>query len=366
MDFCEKKLRSGNLEIRLTECSALELVDVEREERLWIIPDAKLLLPQFAYDASLCGAEVSESFMKLSFQSDFLISGTVLLEVRSPGFLLGGEFIPKRDAELNRLNICAEGTKCGCYHIRIFRNRHYTEAVCPEVILGDAFSVKTDSTDWQFAPHPSAMLFTRNSSNLFFGAVCAPVGGYGLFAEGKENVFKAFYLNYGAAPDGMKIAAGTVWKTPGFRLFLRRGGDEFDAYGDFGRILVRERYIPDPAAKKRFGWHMEHVYCTWLDQCAMTGTMPPADLREQAMLEYEGVKPSWCPLTESLVRRAAETIRREGLPIRTILIDGGWSRNTCNFTAAPERFSDLRKLVDDLFTARIPSKADHDTVFSGR
>ncbi len=343
------ELRSGELAVRVVEGNDIELIDLKRDERLFIVPGAKLLLPSFATNAVLASAVREGESISLTFTDATLTDGCVTIAKRAEeGFLLSGSFTPRRAVEINRLDLCAPGARTTCVAVRNFRHVLHSATMAPEVVLGNAFATDTYSKDWQFAPHPTTMLFTRGDANLFWGATCPPVGGYGLYIHGKRFIFDGFYLDYGQTPNGVQVAAGETWRTPGFRLFLERGGTPYDVHRRFGEILAREGYIPDPSKKKIFAWHRENMACTWGDQYTQVGTLPPPDLKEQSMMDRDGVKPSWRPLTTELVRKEVEVIEREKLPVRTILIDGGWSRNVCDFRAAPERFPHFRELVDEL------------------
>jgi len=71
----------------------------------------------------------------------------------------------------------------------------------------------------------------------------------------------------------------------------------------------------------------------------------PEDLREQTGITSNSAAAT---LTEKLVRQAVEVIRREQLPVRTILLDEGWARARGDWRPHPERFPDFRRLVDEL------------------
>lgn len=343
-----EQISCGGLTFRLTAEENLELIDSARNERLWIFPGARIFLPQFAADARLARVERRTDALVLDFAADTLTAGRVTLTAVEPGFKINAECTPNRAVELNRLDLAPAGSLCNCYEVRNFRNQHTTDRMWPEVILGSRFATDTYSTDWQFAPHPTAMMFVRNDLHLLLGATGVPVGGYGLYLRGARCRADEFYLHYGDAPWGMKLAAGEIWHAPEFRLFAQRTADTFGAWAGFGELLIREKYIANPAAKRRFDWHRNHVYCTWNDQCYLAEYQPDIDLKKQSAEGSQVVSRTYLPLTDRMVRDTAALIRREKLPFDTILIDGGWTSHCGDFNADPVRFPNFRKLVDDL------------------
>ena len=346
----EYHLSAGALTFRYLPAEArLELIDAERHERLLLFPpNTAPLLPAAAERCQPPVVELREQ--ELLFTTHTAAGLRVETKIRSCGdhFALSSSWLPIADYELTELPLFPAGTRLGLYQLVNFRNRHHTDQVWPELPLGFG-ECRTDtySGDWQFAPHPTALLLTKNRTQLFVGADSAPVGGYGFYFQCHEYTLDRWILHYGDPGCGLELKAGTAFTTPTFRLFLRRGESAFDAYTAFGRLLVREGLIPDPTAKPRFPWHRDGVYCTWNDQCARTQSLPPADLQAQAALA-ESEQPFLKVLDEAFVRRAAALIRHERLPLNTILLDDGWQIARGHWEPHPERFPDLRRLVDDL------------------
>ncbi len=341
-------VQSGELLFRyLAEENRLELVDCVRNERLWIIPGGKALLPEFAADAVLESAAIEGNALVLRYRSPALSEGWARIAPAEDGFVLDGSFTPVKDAEMCKLDLLPAETKIGMYQLINFRNRHHTDRVWPELRLGGTTVTDTYSTDWQFAPHPTALLLTRNESMVLFGAEELIVGGYGMeFACKKYNV-EYWRINFGPEGFGLKLPAGKAYSVPRFRLMFRRGDDPFRAYAAFGRLLVKEGAIADPAEKLRFDWHRDNVYCTWNDQCAMAKAALSENLQEQTV--SAGEEPLYLRmLDEAMVWRAVEIIEREKLPLPTILLDEGWSVTRGNWEPHPGRFPNMRKMVDAL------------------
>jgi hypothetical protein len=254
-------------------------------------------------------------------------------------------FTAKQDLILNRLEILPAGTKLNLYHGINFRNRHGTEQTWPELLLaGKGFSTSTYSDDWQFAPHPTIIGFTKLDTAMFIGALDLPQA-FGLHVRVSDYRVDEFSLDYGEGRHGLALKAGERFRSPTFRIFVRGGLDPHQMYALFGQMLVEEKRIPDPARKKREAWWQEPLYCTWIDQVLAAETMPPTELREQTA---EASAPTRAVFNEQMVRDAVGVIRREKLPIRTILLDEGWHVGRGHWVPHPDRFPDLRKLVDDL------------------
>jgi len=257
-----------------------------------------------------------------------------------------GTFRSVTESQINALEIFASGTQVNFNEAINFRNRHYTHRTWPELILGGkGFETNTYSTDWQFAPHPSAILFKADKEGLFLGTLDLP-RSFGLYLSIADYRVKHCYLDYGTLPNGQKLVAGEEFQSPTIRVFYRDDIGEYEAYTDFGRMLVENGKIPNPAKKKREGWWTEPLYCTWIDQCFGSHTKMLDDLQAQASSEELISAVSF--VNEKLIHRAVAEIEKEGYPIRTILLDDGWQISRGQWEPHPKRFPDLRKLVDEL------------------
>ncbi|MDR1279291.1 MAG: hypothetical protein LBK99_00520 [Opitutaceae bacterium] len=260
------------------------------------------------------------------------------------------EFTPAKSCEINRLQLLPPGTELNFFDAHNYRNRHHTSATSPELPLGGkGCSTDTYSGDWQFTPHPGAMLLRAANTMLFLGALDLPAA-FGLQFSATDYLLKHLYLDYGCEPHGMRLAAGEAWRSPRFRIFLRRRMEPEKIYAEFGTMLVSAGIIPNPRDKPRCAWWTEPLYCTWVDQVFAANATLPDSLREQAdAAELPVVKQT--PVTaldENLVERAAHIIERENLPVRTLLIDDGWQVARGQWEPHPKRFPDLRALVDRL------------------
>jgi len=351
----DRILNAGHFQARVSEDGArIVWQDMRRDERLidsetgvWLAPvlDGK---PAVLGAPSVESAEAGAIRLRYDAQDvrDFRVEVAVV-----PGedaFDLSCEFTAASDCQLNALEILPSGTLLNLYDVVNFRNRHHTPRVWPELLLGGAgCETDTYSGDWQFAPHPTMLLFNKLHSKLFFGAFDLTTA-YGLHFKARDYRVEHCRLDYGAAPHGQPLKAGETFRSPRMRIFLRHGLTEWEMFETFGAMLIRNGTIPDPAAKTREAWWTEPLYCTWIDQCFKSAYLPPAELQEQAA---NCDAPTRKVFTEALVREAVEVIRREKLPFRTILLDEGWHVARGQWEPHPQRFPNLRGLVDELHAA---------------
>jgi hypothetical protein len=328
----------------------LTLTDRVTGRLLLHCPQALLMAPQLdGHPAAmrLAGTEQVDGRIVLRYDSPQLTEAQVeLIPIEDEDALdIACSFRVREATQLNRLDLFPAGTALNLYDVVNFRNRHFTPHTWPELLLGrDGCETDTYSGDWQFAPHPTAILLRANDTALFVGALDLPKA-FGMHFAARDNRVRHWFLDYGEPPYGQKLAAGELFTAPRFRLFVRQNRDAYRMYADFGEMLVRAGRIPDPALKRREVWWREPLYCTWLDQCFKSAYLPPAELQEQAA---NCDAPTRKVFTEALVREAVGVIRREKLPLRTILLDEGWHVARGQWDPHPQRFPDFRRLVDDL------------------
>lgn len=275
------------------------------------------------------------------------LSVEISVSADDDAFDLRCSFTPDADVQLNALELVPAQTAVLMDDVVNFRNRHHTTNTWPELLLGGGgCETTTFSDDWQFAPHPSMLMLRKADTVLFVGCFDLPDGAFGMEMAAAEHRLKHWRIQYGAHPNGMPLAAGQTFVSPRVRIFLRHGAGVFDVLEEFGAMLVRHGQIADPAAKTRYRWWREPLYCTWTDQTFAAEASPPMDLREQAKVGAGG--PAQRTLDDAFVRRAVEKIRAERFPFRTILLDDGWQVARGQWEPHPDRFPDLRGLVDDL------------------
>lgn len=348
-------LNAGHLQARVSEDGArIAWRDMRRNERLIESETGVWMAPVIDGKPPVLGAATVEAdqrdTLRLRYGGQDLRELTLELTVVAGenAFDLSCSFTTARACQLNAIDILPAGTLLNLYDVINFRNRHHTPRVWPELLLGGAgCETDTYSGDWQFAPHPTMLLFNKLHSKLFLGAFDLTMA-YGLHFKARNYRVEHCRLDYGAVPHGQRLAAGETFRLPRFRVFLRHGLSEWDMFETFGAMLVRGGITPDPAIKARERWWTEPLYCTWIDQCFKSAYLPPAELQEQVP---NCDAPTRKVFTEALVREAVDVIHREKLPFRTILLDEGWHVARGQWEAHPDRFPDLRGLVDELHAA---------------
>jgi hypothetical protein len=326
------------LDITFTpDTTELTLWDTVSRQRLLIIPDAALFCPVFnGPDASVGPADMQVSDDAIVITRPLAGADGFRVETKCHDDVLdiSVSFTASRRLELNRLDLFPAGTIVNLYDLVNYRNRHHTPATWPELPLGGSgFATDTYSRDWQFAPHPSLFVLRKNDINLLVGALDLPKSTFGMFLSVKDYVTQDWYLSYGRPGYGLVLEPGQTFRSPLFRLCLERGRTVRQSIERYATALCREGFAGDPANRKRFPWHTEPVYCTWLDQ---VGLAESTKRRAPAVLD------------EKLVRRVARFIREQKLPFRTIIIDDGWQKARGHWEPDPAKFPDMRRLVDEL------------------
>lgn len=350
------RIEIPSLTLQTEANGALVLVDNQTGRRLLHMPSLELFFP--VIDGHRCAPTFSHvetegaDRVDVHFTSAGLESFRLRIEGR-PGhdaMVLSCAFKASKGGQLNQIDFFPPGTVLDFYNIVNYRNRHGTEATWPELLPPTSEGCKTNtySTDWQFAPHPTLLLFRKHELQLLFGAFDLP-HAFGMYLDAADRKVRSWYLDYGQALHGQPLAAGEEFVSPGFLLFVRREPAVEGMLDTYARMLIDAGKITDPARKVRHSWWREPLYCTWIDQVMLSQVVVPIDLKEQAELAASvSSDPAGDALTESMVRRAVEVIEREKLPFRTILIDGGWSAALGQWEPHPNRFPHFRELVDEL------------------
>ena len=342
-------MRAGPLRWRFDSATAGSSVhDTATGQRLILCPECSLCRPRFADGAQ--ESAVSE----LTFAADRITIGYETPNVRNHRTIirevddqleLHCEFTAGQDLQLVALDILPPQSFLNMYDVVNFRNHHFTPRTWPDLPLGSSFETGTFSEDWQFAPHPSLLVLRKNDIHLLIGAVDLAQGGFGMKFAVDRFALRHWFLDYGAGPHGRRIAAGETFRSPRLRVFLRHENDAHKLFEQFGQTLVRVGAIPDPGQRTYPDWWSEPLYCTWTDQQFISRAEVPVELEAQSA--QPDIKPATV-LDEALVRKAAAVIEKHRLPVRTILLDEGWHVTRGQWEPHPERFPDMRGLVDNL------------------
>ena len=214
-------------------------------------------------------------------------------------------------------------------------------------MIGEQFETTTYSNDWQFSPHPTALLLRKNSVSLFVGVLDLQAS-FGMRLSGHRGVVQKWDVDFGDQPHGLCLNRGERFRSGRFRIFLRENFTVHQMYSEFGRMLIKESRIADPAGKSFSDWWQEPIYCTWGDQSLIANKCVEVNLQEQTAEKTCRIGKV---LNEDFVRKALEVIQRERLPVKTILLDEGWQSARGDWRPHPVRFPNFRKLVDELHEA---------------
>jgi hypothetical protein len=328
--------------------TTLTISESERDLRLATVPLAGLMVPVLTggSSATVDGCDLLPDRLRIRWSATGVRDGATEVRIAGDHLELSSRFTPIVATRLERFDLFPAGTALNLMDVVNFRNRHHTHHTWPELPLGGkGCATNTYSTDWQFAPHPTMFILRSPDAHLLVGALDLTTA-YGMYFTADDQHVRQWHLDYGGA-HGQELGTGEVFQAPRFALFLDRQGDVHATVKRWTGLLIRGGVIPDPARKVRHGWHAEPLYCTWIDQCGRAVFTPPAELKDQAVR----VSPAVRILTADFVREALAVIRRERLPVRTILLDDGWALARGQWQPHPERFPDLRGLVDEIHAA---------------
>lgn len=326
----------------------LTLRDAVTGYRLFLCPALSLLAPAVdgrAPDYTLCDVRLEEKYAEMDFASP-RVDYTLTIDVSAGDVRLIPRMTRCTAHKLNALHILPEKSGINFFDLVNFRNRHGSSFTWPELNLADEVKTNTFSFDWQFAPHPTLFMFRRDDVTL----LCAPVDmqrAFGFEYASKRYRLEEWTLYYGAARHGMPLEG--CCDLPAFTLMKRTGRSVYEMLDDYCHMLISEGRVADPAKKQTFDWHRGNLYCTWCDQSALLELKNGGQALQVELDKQQGTvqHPSKL-LTSALIRRAAEVIRREGLPFTTFLIDDGWQRALGDWRADEERLPDFRGLIDEL------------------
>ncbi len=334
------------------DSQALTLVDNATGQRLLFTPGTACCRPVLegvAIELVLVGVECDGTEAILRYGGEGVADFVLRISASGTDDCLdfSCEFTALAATQLNRLELLPAGTAITAYDVVNFRNRHLTPATWPELLLGgEGCRTDTYSGDWQFAPHPSLLIFRKLESSLFAGAFDLPESTFGMYLSVRDYRVDTWHLDYGEEPWGKPLAAGKRFVSPRLRLFVRQGLSVYEMLDVFRDMLIHGGQIPDPADKQRHSWWREPLYCTWMDQGQASQRLAPAEPQDQTAATAP--PPPVRVMTEELVREAVAIIKRERLPFRTIILDEGWEVARGQWEPDPVRFPDLRRLVDDL------------------
>ncbi len=342
-------------EVCASEKASITLWNERNGQRLFITHGADMLCPVVdgvRPELKLQSVEAGEGTLLLRFTGDLVNRFDLTVDGRGKHLLFSASFVTE-GKELNAIDIMPPQTGINCYDLINFRNWHGTPSTWPELPLTGKVETTTFSTDNQFAPHPSMLVFRKNETAV----LAAPLElhhAYGFNFKSREFVLESWQLDYGCVGHGEPMVPDQAWQTPTIAFVkaddpVENGNynaNVFKAIDGWCRLLIDGGYIPDPGKANRIPWHTDNLYCTWIDQSNMYKNPIVYDLNAQ-MNAGKGPRPQDF-LNEAFVRKAADIILKENLPLRTILIDDGWQKNIGEWEVDERKFPNFRGLIDDL------------------
>lgn len=346
-------LHSGLLALSV-ENGEMTLYESKHMERL-LIADLSRMLSLTIKGEARCPALIQvsqgETEIALHFSGEGISSGEVLFRtVPGSGHLeMEISFLAAEDLELNRVSFFPEQTKTTFWDLVNFRNQHGRESTWPDLPFHDEIDTNTYSTDWQFAPHPTMMIFRKPELSLLFGALELPRDSFGMYLKANHYHIESWYLDYGRSGWGLELKKGTFYKLPRMCLLPEYTRDPHVIIRSWVQLLIEKKEIPDPRKIKRYPWHLSHVYCTYQDYAyrkkkLIEEQLINGDLKAQSLSPtYLGDLETFCEdeLTEEL-----NLMQKEELKFGIFIIDARWSVMRGVWRADPKRFPHLRQIID--------------------
>jgi len=309
-------------------------------------------------------------------ESDIVSPMTITLTCFEQYVELSAECSAQQDCLLAHWNFFRPGSKVNAFWAHHFRNRHGnaqtyetynlaqgTDAIQPvrrdflhtpkEMIrqwTEDA-DFTTFSTDWQFAPHPSFVLFQKDEAMLCLGARDIPQS-FGLEVRIGRNILKHWRLNYGGE-YGHPLRAGEKVPVCRMYLWLDHNGDVFSSVDHYVNLLLEDQQIPRRSLREVPHWWRKPLYCTWLDQGFVANhTYSHLHKTDGWTGKKKDTKVDrYRALTPEMIARVLETIDRERLPFGWIVLDASWYVAQGQWQADPARFPNMRQTIEQIHNA---------------
>lgn len=217
----------------------------------------------------------------------------------------------------------------------------------------------TYSDDWNFSPHPSFLIFRKNTIHLSIGALDLPAG-FGLQCSIKNELVSRFIHDYG---EGVyKVKTKEKIQSPRYVLNVKRFPGTAEMLNDewlmemgkeFVSTIQEQGLIPAASAHRKFQWHKQTHYCTWGDQCFLAAkkqsSADEAMTSQQQQQDFAAANKIVAPqsaLNEEMVKNMVEVIKREKLPFKIFIIDDGWQKGLGEWVVDDAKFPDFRGLID--------------------
>jgi len=301
---------------------------------------------------------------------------TIALKCFEEYFEFSASCSVRRECTLARWNFFQPGTGITAYRAHHFRNRHgdanpyetynlmrgaaelapprrdFSETP-PEMVrqwVEDA-EFTTFSTDWQFAPHPSFVLFQKDSVMMCLGARDLPQS-FGMEVRIGCNTLKRWCLNHGGE-HGHPLAAGQDVLVSRMYMWLDHHGDIWSSVDHYVNLLLEDGMIARRSLLETPHWWRKPLYCTWLDQGFVAEHTYSHLHKTDGWTGKKGASgPNrYTALTAEMVTTVLETIARQKLPLGGIILDASWFVTQGQWEADRTRFPDMRQTIEDIHAA---------------
>ncbi len=182
-------------------------------------------------------------------------------------------------------------------------------------------------TSAKFSPPPMVVVVEGEGVRCFIGIKADP--GWHRWNE----------VDFSATEDGVSITIDLEGRTipgeiiPHVSLAVIRFSPELEKMEILSRGLALQ--YPPTGKKAIPEWWLRPIYCGWGDQVAHAMVQEGIGKERRAM--------AYC--IQGLYERWISSLERAGVPVGTIIIDGGWSL-TGVWKPDPIRWPDLRKFID--------------------
>lgn len=202
----------------------------------------------------------------------------------------------------------------------------------------------TDDSDLMFGPHPMMFLFRHLEQHCIIGPM-ELVHGDSVRLEMKKstNTIASYYIHIG---DNLYwLEEGEELESPHFMIVQNRSDDIYQSLGKYTGLLVRDGFSVPKKEEEMEPWWRAPMWCSWGDQHTywqhlVYATDPgSSDKLRQATLKR---------ITPEMIEEVVGVISKYDLPVRTLILDDRWYTCYGDMDADPERFANLREIVDSL------------------
>jgi len=351
---------------------ALRLRDPRSEQLLIDSPSPLMIWPTFSPELSrwryvgraVQPASAGPAIIEVRAECDHAAVGalTITLRCHQDHIEFSAACEVRHEATVAHWQMLAAGAKLDLFHVHHWRSRHgnnktyethnlhqghLTADRCsanipPEMVWQwtNLTDISTFSTDFQFAPRPSLLVFQRDRLMLGIGSRDLP-HGFGLELKAAAHRLSHLRLNYGGE-HGQKIAAGDVIQSPRMYLWFNNSGDLWRTVDQYVGLLQEDGVIPRLSPRNAPHWWLAPMYCTWNDQGYLAGNAAFYNWPGDGFQGKNPVEAFDGPMLDHLL----DVLEREQYPVGSVIIDDGWQTCRGHWRAHPTHFPNLRQQID--------------------